>query len=149
MWVITHVFAGLAIAAAVGGPWWLVLALVLLSHVVMDLVPHWDYSATRRPILYGFVDFGAGLVVWLVCWLVLGMPFWMALMGPVSGAPDWDVLIAELRGKPDVHYFPSHSQTRARPCGARVGRRRAGGDHDRRRRRGARPAAVLTTRRRG
>lgn len=111
MWVITHVFAGLAIAAAVGGPWWLVLALVLLSHVVMDLVPHWDYSATGHPIRYGFLDFGAGLVVWLVCWLVLGMPFWMALMGPVSGAPDWDVLIAELRGKPDVHYFPSHSQT--------------------------------------
>ena len=108
MWVTTHVLAGLAIAAALGGPWWLVLVAVILAHVLMDLIPHWDYTKTRHPIVYGWCDFLAGLSLWLAAWLVLGMPFWLAFMGPVSGAPDWDVLIAELRGKPDVHWFPSH-----------------------------------------
>jgi hypothetical protein len=108
MWVSTHVLAGLVIAAAVGGPWWLVLILVLIAHVLMDLVPHWDYSATRHHLAYGLVDFVAGLAAWLLCWFVLGMPSWMAFMGPLSGAPDWDILIAEARGKPQVHFFPSH-----------------------------------------
>jgi hypothetical protein len=108
MWVSTHVFAGVAIAAALGGPWWLVLVFVLLAHVLMDLVPHWDYTVSRHPLFFGVCDFVAGLAAWLVCWFVLGMPFWMAFMGPVSGAPDWDVLIAEMRRKPEVHFFPSH-----------------------------------------
>jgi hypothetical protein len=108
MWVSTHVFAGLAIAAALGGPWWLVLILVLLAHVLMDLIPHWDYTVSQHPIFYGVLDFVAGLAVWLLCWLVLHMPFWMAFMGPVSGAPDWDVLVAEIRRRPDIHFFPSH-----------------------------------------
>ena len=47
MWVTTHVLAGLAIAAALGGPWWLVLVVVILAHVLMALVPHWDYTTTR------------------------------------------------------------------------------------------------------
>jgi hypothetical protein len=108
MWVSTHVLAGLAIAAALGVPWWLVLILVLLAHVLMDLIPHWDYTVSRHPLFYGYCDFAAGLAAWLLAWFVLGMPFWMAFMGPLSGAPDWDVLVAEIRHKPDVHYFPSH-----------------------------------------
>ena len=108
MWVTTHVLAGLAIAAALGGPWWLVLVAVIGAHVLMDLIPHWDYTRTRHPVIYGCCDFLAGLTLWLVAWLALGMPFWLAFMGPVSGAPDWDVLIAELRRRPDVHWFPSH-----------------------------------------
>jgi hypothetical protein len=120
MWVITHVFAGLAIAAAVGGPWWLVLVLVVLSHVLMDLVPHWDYTATRHPVAYGTLDFVAGCVAWLFCWLGLGMPFWMAFMGPLSGAPDWDILIAEVRRRPQVHWFPSHSKDFGHGRGGRL-----------------------------
>ena len=108
MWVSTHVLAGLAIAAALGGPWWLVLAAVLAAHVLMDLVPHWDYTTTLHPVIYGVIDFAAGVTAWLLAWLVLGWPFWLAFMGPVSGAPDWDVLIAEIRRRPDVHWFPSH-----------------------------------------
>jgi uncharacterized membrane protein len=84
MWVTTHVLAGLAIAAALGGPWWLVLVAVIVAHVVMDLIPHWDYTKTTHPVLYGWCDFLAGLILWLVAWLVLGMPFWLAFMGPVA-----------------------------------------------------------------
>ena len=108
MWVSTHVLAGLGIAAALGGPWWLLVILVVAAHIVMDLIPHWDYTTSRHPLFYGVCDFIASLAVWLLAWLVLGMPFWMAFMGPVSGAPDWDVLVAEIRHRPDAHFFPSH-----------------------------------------
>lgn len=108
MWVSTHVLAGLAIAAALGGPWWLVLIAVIVAHVVMDLIPHWDYTTSRHPVVYGVCDILAGGVAWLLAWLVLGMPFWLAAMGPLSGAPDLDVLVAEIRGRQDVHWFPSH-----------------------------------------
>jgi len=97
MWVSTHVLAGLAIAAAIGGPWWLVLPIVVLAHVVMDLIPHWDYTASKHPVVYGWCDFAASLAAWLLAWFALGMPSWMAFMGPVGGAPDWDVLIATIR----------------------------------------------------
>ena len=80
MWVTRHVLAGLAIAAALGGPWWLVLVAVILAHVLMDLVPHWDYTGTSHPVIYGSCDFLARLTRWLVARLVLGMPFWLAFI---------------------------------------------------------------------
>jgi hypothetical protein len=108
MWVSTHVLAGLAIAAILGGPWWLVAGLVVLAHVVMDFIPHWDYSAVRYPAPYAAADFLASLTALLVCWLGLDMPFWMVFMGALSGAPDWDVLIATWRGEGARQWFPSH-----------------------------------------
>jgi hypothetical protein len=111
MWVTTHVLAGLAIAAALGGPWWLILVLVLLAHVVMDLIPHWDYTVTRHPVLYGCCDFCASLGAFLAAALLLGYPWWIAFMGLASGAPDWDVLIATARGHHARKFFPSHWQS--------------------------------------
>ncbi len=108
MWVTTHVLAGLGIAAALGGPWWLILVLVLLAHVLMDLIPHWDYTISRRPVLYGWLDFIASLALFLTAWLLLGYPWWIALIGLVSGAPDLDVLVAMVRGTDARKYFPSH-----------------------------------------
>ena len=108
MWVVTHVLAGLAIAALVGGPWWLLVILVLVSHVLMDLVPHYDYTVSRHPVAYGALDFGGSLAAFLVCLLPLGWPLWLAFMGLLSGAPDWDVLIATLRGDHARKWFPSH-----------------------------------------
>lgn len=108
MWVTTHVLAGLAIAAALGGPWWLIVVAVLLAHVLMDLVPHWDYTVSRHPTLYGWCDFCGSLGAFLAAWLALGWPLWLAFMGLVSGAPDWDVLIATVRGSHARKFFPSH-----------------------------------------
>jgi hypothetical protein len=108
MWVTTHVLSGLAIAAGLGGPWWLILVIVVLAHVLMDLIPHWDYTVSRHPVLYGWFDFIASFGAFLAAWLVLGYPWWIAFMGLVSGAPDWDVLIAELRGDNARRFFPSH-----------------------------------------
>lgn len=108
MWVSTHVVAGLAIAAALGGPWWLILILVILAHVLMDLIPHWDYTASRHPLVYGWIDSLSTVVFFFLAWKALGYPWWIALMGLVSGAPDWDVLISMLRGDGAPQYFPSH-----------------------------------------
>ena len=111
MWVTTHVLAGLGIAAALGGPWWLILVLVVLAHIVMDLIPHWDYTGSRHPVFYGVCDFFVSLAAFLITWLVLGYPWWIALMGLISGAPDWDVLIAMIRGGEARKFFPSHLES--------------------------------------
>lgn len=108
MWVVTHVLAGLAIAALLGGPWWLVLIVVVLAHILMDLVPHWDYTISRHPDAGMYCDLAASLAAWLLAWLALDMPFCMALMGPISGGPDLDVLVAMIRGGRAAKYFPSH-----------------------------------------
>lgn len=108
MWVCTHVFAGLAIAALMGGPWWLVAVTVILAHILMDFIPHWDYSLRKGPNPLALADFLVSLGALLVSWFVLGMPFWMVFMGALSGAPDWDVLIATLRGEHARRWFPSH-----------------------------------------
>ncbi len=111
MWVSTHVLAGLAIAAALfalGAPWWVILIVVVLAHILMDLVPHWDYTVSRHALPYGVLDVSASLVAFALAWLTLDWPFWLAFMGLVSGAPDWDILIAGLRGRHARRFFPSH-----------------------------------------
>lgn len=111
MWVVTHVLAGLGLAAALfaaGAPWWVILIVVVAAHVLMDLVPHWDYTISRHPLFYGALDFLGSLVAFLLAWLALDWPLWLAFMGLVSGAPDWDVLIAVLRGGQARKFFPSH-----------------------------------------
>ena len=108
MWVITHVLAGLGIAAALGGPWWLVAVVVLLSHVLMDLVPHWDYTDSNHLTVYAWCDFVASLAAVCLAWAALGHPWWVAFMGVLSGAPDADVLIWLARGREGRKLFPSH-----------------------------------------
>jgi hypothetical protein len=108
MWVTTHVLAGLAIAAVIGGPWWLLVVVVLVAHILMDLVPHWDYTISRRPVLYTWCDALASFAVFFLAWLGLGYPWWIAFMGLVSGGPDADVLVWLLRGQRGRKVFPSH-----------------------------------------
>jgi hypothetical protein len=108
MWVVTHVLAGLAIAAVVESPLWLVAVLVVLSHVLMDLIPHWDYTVSLHQVGIGALDFLVSFAAFAVCWLALGWPFWLAFMGLVSGAPDWDIAIAMARGDDARKWFPSH-----------------------------------------
>jgi hypothetical protein len=122
MWVIVHVYVGLAIAALVRDPVWLVAVLALGSHVPLDLIPHWDYTISRHPFVWGWADFLAGLATLILCLAVLHMPFWMVCMGPLSGAPDFDVLIATIRGDEARKWFPSHWKSFPHgSCGPRLG----------------------------
>ena len=111
MWVVTHTYVGLAMGAvlyaALGLPYWVVLAVIIVSHVLLDLVPHWDYAFTAHHVLWGCVDFFSALATCLVL-LALGVPFALVLLGPVSGAPDFDVLVHAIRGSRGRYWFPSH-----------------------------------------
>lgn len=111
MWVVTHVVAGLGMAAALhyaGAPWWVILVVMLVAHILMDLVPHWDYTVTGHVALLASLDGAASFAAFLLTWQALGWPFWLAFMGLVSGAPDLDVLIALLRRRDSGVLFPSH-----------------------------------------
>ena len=108
MWVIVHVYVGLAIGSAVGAPYWLLVLVVLASHVLLDLVPHWDYTVTDRQVLWGALDFGGGLLTLVLCLVFLKTPWSVLALVPISGAPDFDVLVNTLRGRRSDYWFPSH-----------------------------------------
>jgi hypothetical protein len=107
MWVIVHTYVGLAIASLVHRPFWQVAVLVIVSHVLLDLVPHWDYGLTAHPLLWGWLDFG-GATATLIVLLVAGYPWTVVLMGPISGAPDFDVLFFVVGQRRGRKWFPSH-----------------------------------------
>jgi hypothetical protein len=108
VWVIVHVCVGLAIGAAVGAPYWLLVLIVLASHVLLDLVPHWDYTVADRQMLWGALDFGASLLTLVLCLVFLKTPWSVLALGPISGAPDFEVLVNTLHGRRRDYWFPSH-----------------------------------------
>jgi hypothetical protein len=121
MWVIVHTYVGLAIASLVHRPFWQVALLVIASHVLLDLVPHWDYGQAPHAIAWGWLDFLAALATLLVL-LAAGTPWSIVLMGPISGAPDFDVLFFVAAGGRGRKWFPSHWRSFPHGhCGKRVG----------------------------
>ena len=111
MWVVVHLFVGLAIGVAVPLPLWALVLLVIGSHILLDLVPHWDYTHTDPVILWGALDFLAGLVTLIVAWLVFGASWQVLLLGFLAAAPDFDVVFAAARGRSGEHWFPSHRKS--------------------------------------
>ena len=107
MWVIVHTYVGLAIATLVHRPFWQVALLVIASHVLLDLVPHWDYTLTAHALRWGWLDFLGALATLLVL-LAAGYPWAVVLMGPISGAPDFDVLFYVVNHGRGRKWFPSH-----------------------------------------
>lgn len=108
MWVVVHMVSGVAIGSAVPGSVWLALAAALLGHVLLDLVPHWDYTRTRLALTWGFLDVLAAVAFGLVCWTVFHLPAKALLAGAVSAAPDLDVLNALVPYDRRTRFFPSH-----------------------------------------
>ncbi len=92
MWIIAHAFSGLAWGA------WAPLGLApllltsLLLHVLLDLVPHWDYTRHRWRHLWALSDLVLSIasVVALALLFDLGLPAVLAAV--VSALPDLDVL---------------------------------------------------------
>ena len=107
MWVIVHTYVGLAIASLVHRPFWQVAVLVIVSHVLLDLVPHWDYTRTAHALAWGWLDF-LGALATLIVLLLTGYPWAIVLMGPISGAPDFDVLFFVIGKERGRKWFPSH-----------------------------------------
>jgi hypothetical protein len=108
VWVVVHLYVGLAIGVAVPLPLWALILLAIGSHVLLDLVPHWDYTRTSHVILWGSLDFLAGLVTLAIAWSVFGASWEVLLLGIVAAAPDFDVVFAAARGGGGDHWFPSH-----------------------------------------
>jgi hypothetical protein len=132
VWVIVHTYVGLAIASLVHAPLWQVAVLVIASHVLLDLVPHWDYSETGHSVLWGWLDIGAALAT-LVLLLATGTRWPIMVMGPMSGASDFDVLFYVVTGGRGRKWFPSHWRRFPHGhCGKKAGISVRVGDHDRR-----------------
>ena len=108
MWVIVHMLTGVALGSAVGGPWWFLFPLALVAHVVIDLIPHWDYTRTPYRVFLGVLDVAVSAVAGLLCYLVIGLPGLAIFAGILSAVPDLDVLSAILPYEQKVRWFPSH-----------------------------------------
>ena len=108
MWVCVHTLTGLALGAL--SPWSLGLTLLaaLVLHVLLDLVPHWDYSSCPRVVLWAGLDVGASAVALLVVALTIEHGWIIALVGWVSALPDLDVFDALLPEAKRRRWFPSH-----------------------------------------
>jgi len=104
VWVVTHLYAGLALAL-LPLPLWALVLVMLASHVAMDLIPHWDYTRTRHAVRWGALDFGAGLLTVVLGYLAFGAAPRILLLGILAAAPDFDVLFNGRHGR---YWFPSH-----------------------------------------
>ncbi|NLJ60066.1 MAG: hypothetical protein GX338_03855 [Firmicutes bacterium] len=109
MYAVTHFSVGLMLGQAVGNPY-AACALGLASHIVLDAIPHSDYSR----IVHGVLDFAA--VVAIACISIRAGAGRCALFGGLAAAiPDLEVAVAYLRMERDrspckhEFLFPSHN----------------------------------------
>ena len=108
MWVVVHALSGLALGtlSPLGlGPT-VVGAIVL--HVLLDLIPHWDYTSQHRRLVWAGLDLGTAVVVFVAVGLALDIPAGAFVVGVVSALPDLDVFDAVLPGTQRRRWFPSH-----------------------------------------
>ena len=108
MWVIVHALSGLALGALVPLGNVLIIVSALFLHLLLDLVPHWDYTRDRRRAVWASLDVVSAIISVLVLFLVLELPSKALLAAVVSAAPDLDVFDALLPGSRRRRWFPSH-----------------------------------------
>jgi hypothetical protein len=108
MWVIVHLLTGMAIGAVTPGGIWVGVIAALLGHIVLDLVPHWDYTETPGRLLWGSIDVLVAAMVTFAGYRYLGFSPKVVICGIASAVPDLDVLNALLPYKRRTRWFPSH-----------------------------------------
>lgn len=110
MWVSVHALSGLTLGAL--APLGVVLTVVcaLILHLLLDLVPHWDYTRHRRRTLWALLDVAVSIALVLALSLLLHLPGRAVLAAIVSALPDIDVFDAVLPGSKHRRWFPSHWQ---------------------------------------
>ena len=108
MCLIAHLITGFALGSALKASLWLVLPAALGLHVLLDLVPHWDYGFSLRRPWWGYGDFALSAATFVVCYSYLGFTRRTLLTGLVSAAPDLDILLSALPLRWRLKWFPSH-----------------------------------------
>jgi len=108
MWVSVHALSGLTLGAL--APLGMVLTVVcaLVLHLLLDLVPHWDYTGHRLRTLWAFLDVAVSIAAVVTLALVLDLPGRAVVAATVSALPDLDVFDAVLPGSKHRRWFPSH-----------------------------------------
>jgi hypothetical protein len=110
MWVVVHATSGLALGTLVAAPLWVVVLAALALHVLLDLVPHWDYTRSPRRVLWAALDLSGAIVLTIVVWRGAGLPTQALIAAIVSALPDLDVIQAVLPLRRARTLFPSHWQ---------------------------------------
>ncbi|MDY0087461.1 MAG: hypothetical protein RBS78_02780 [Coriobacteriia bacterium] len=111
MWVITHTFTGLALGAVLAErevSLWFIVPAALLLHLLLDLVPHWDYVRERSSTMWAAGDLTAAVVALVTARMVGGFAWPVLITGAVSALPDLDVLNTLWTSESRIRFFPSH-----------------------------------------
>lgn len=109
MWVIVHTLTGMALGSLLADQsYWVLVVAALVLHVVLDVVPHWDYTHKLNAEYWGMADVLLSVSVILIGHTVVGMDWKVIVAATVSAAPDLDVLNALLPIKRRWRIFPSH-----------------------------------------
>jgi hypothetical protein len=108
MCLIAHLVAGFALGSALKVSLWILVPAALGLHVLLDLVPHWDYGFTLRRPWWAYGDFALSAATFVVCYSYLGFTERALLTGLVSAAPDLDILLSVLPVRWRLKWFPSH-----------------------------------------
>lgn len=108
MWVAVHAFSGLALGTLSPVGLGLTVVGALILHILLDLIPHWDYTGQRRRLLWASLDVGTAVVAFVATGLALEIPVGAFVVGVVSALPDLDVFDAVLPGQGHRRWFPSH-----------------------------------------
>jgi hypothetical protein len=108
MWVAVHGFTGMALGAWSPLGLGLTIVAAIVLHLLLDMVPHWDYTRHRRRVLWAALDLGVTAVAFLVAGLTLTDGLSVVIVGFVSALPDLDVFDAIKPGNKRRRWFPSH-----------------------------------------
>lgn len=109
MFVVAHAAAGSVIGSVVSTDkpkgWTRLILYAVLSHIVLDLVPHWDYTPR---LVWIALDLLASLFVITIVIFIAHTSKWPVIVGSLAAtAPDLDVLFVHL-GILESKFFVSH-----------------------------------------
>jgi hypothetical protein len=103
-----HASSGLAVGTAAPLGYGLTILCALVLHLLLDLVPHWDYSHRPRRLWWASMDVLLAIAVVAGFTLTLGLSGRAVVAAMVSALPDLDVFDAVLPGGGRRRWFPSH-----------------------------------------
>lgn len=110
MWVITHTLSGMALGALLvdrGVGLLVIVPGALLLHLILDIVPHWDYTSSPHFVRWASADVAASGIALAIAGIA-GVGWIAIVAGAVSAAPDLDVLNTLRRTRRSSRFFPSH-----------------------------------------